>query len=77
MNKLQEQKLKRLLKPIVEFILREEMYNKKFLVTFISLDGNEQEVYVDAPDERQCKREIERSYEYDEILSIEEIDDDE
>ena len=48
--------------------------NKLFLVSFITLDGNKNQVTVDARSENHANRVFSDSYCYDEILSITEIE---
>lgn len=61
------------LKSIIRKI-REEMYNKQFKITFRTLDGNKETIFVDARTESAAIRIVEREYEVDEIIKIEEVE---
>ena len=42
-----------------------------YLVTFLSVDGNKQQVYVDGFNEYYAEKEFMRCYQYSEIFKIE------
>lgn len=49
------------------------MENKVYLVKLLTLDGNEYSVYVTESTERKAISKIEKEYEFDSIISINEV----
>lgn len=72
LSKIQESGLRKIVRAVRHQM--NEGIGSTFLIEFITLDGNKQAVEVYATTKFEAKRKFEREYEYDEIISIEEID---